>query len=237
MPAADRPKRNVKATQVKSLSLTTNNSTAKGSWATSKILTPSSAITAPSTDIHAFLITCMSGFDSYSEDEKRAIIDVLPEPYRKYNLNADNKLECPLSLDFVMTDPFLKRAISKFKNDVSEGYYDPTWQSKARVAMQERRDGVFDEYLKQHVEEMFGEGVGTDPDNGSATPSQDTSSQDQARPDQFQAAAQPVISSRSHVPGRNSFFERDDDDLSAPSSSDGEYIDDKLRKRRRAVLA
>jgi hypothetical protein len=242
MPAADRRKRNSKAIQANTLSLTMNNSAAKGSWATSKILTASSAITAPSTDIYAFLITCMSGFDSYSEAEKHAIIDVLPEPYRKYNLTAENKLECPLSLDFVMSDPFLKRAISKFKNDVSEGYYDPTWQSKARVAMQERRDGVFDEYLKRHVEKMFGDGVSSDPDNGSAALSQDISSLDQAGPDRAQTAVQPPVSYHSHVPGQNSFFERDDDDLAAgisssPSLSDGEYLDDKSRKRRRAVLA
>ena len=55
-----------------------------------------------------------------------------------------------------MRDPFLKRSVSKFKTDVEDGYYDPSWQSKARKAMQERREGQFDEYLKQHVEETFG---------------------------------------------------------------------------------
>ncbi len=58
-----------------------------------------------------------------------------------------------------MSDLFLKRGISKFKSDVEEGYYDLAWQTKARKAMQDRREGKFDDYLKQHVEEVFGDGT------------------------------------------------------------------------------
>jgi Asx homology domain len=148
-----------KIVAAKSKGATTTSSSTKGSWANNKILTPASAIIAPSSDIHAFLITCISGFDSYSEEEKRGIIDSLPPPYRHYNVDSAGKLECPITTDFVMTDPFLKRATSKFKSDVDEGSYDPTWQTKARKAMQERREGQFDDYLEQHVDEMFGDGT------------------------------------------------------------------------------
>lgn len=41
---------------------------------------------------------------------------------------------------------------------MSEGFYDPVWQNKARLAMQERHDGKFDDYLKHHIEDMFGDG-------------------------------------------------------------------------------
>ena len=162
MPAADRPKRSVKPVQAKSKAFSTTtskSSTTKGSWANTKILTPASAIITPSVDIHAFLVTCISGFDSYSEEEKRGIIDSLPPAYRQYNIDTHGKLECPITVGFVMGDSFLKRAISKFKTDVDDGYYDPAWQTKARKAVQERREGKFDDYLKQHVEEMFGDGT------------------------------------------------------------------------------
>lgn len=74
-------------------------------------------------------------------------------------------MKCPISLDFVMTDPFLKRAVSKFKDDVSEGSYEEKWQRDAKKAMQERADGKFDEHLRQQVEEMFGDGGADDCDN------------------------------------------------------------------------
>lgn len=95
----------------------------------------------------------------YTEEEKRGIIDALPPSYRQYNLDESGKLLCPIAIDFVLSDSFLKRGVSKFKNDVEEGYYDPAWQTRARKAMQERREGKSDEYLKQHVEEMFGDGT------------------------------------------------------------------------------
>jgi Asx homology domain len=160
MPAADRPKRIGKPLQSKTkLSLNT------GSWATSKILTSSSAIIDK--DVLAFLITCISGWtEAYSEEEKRAIIDTLPPAYRRYDLDAEGKLRCPIATDFVMEDRFLKRAVSRFNNDLRDGSYEPVWQCKARKAMQERQEGKFDEYLKQHVEDMFGDGNASRDDAG-----------------------------------------------------------------------
>lgn len=120
------------------------------------ILKPSSPIV--SKDIHGFLLNCISEWDiSYGEDDKRQIIDLLPPAYRIYDLDPAGKLTCPLSLEFVQRDPYLKAAVSKFKKDVEEGYYEKFWQNKARRAMQERRDGKFDDYLRENAEAMFGD--------------------------------------------------------------------------------
>ena len=225
MPAADRPKRSVKPTQNTSKAFSTTKrtkaSTTKGSWATSKILTPFSAIIAPSIDIQAFLITCISGFDSYTEDEKRGIIDSLPPSYRHYNVDEEGKLPCPITTDFVMSDPFLKRGISKFKNDVEEGYHDPAWQTKARKAMQERREGKFDEYLKQHVEEMFGDGTASQ--QGSSRESDNAKVAEKGGNDGNGFDQSGVMP---HANGD------EDGDSGTLSSSDGEWVENKAKSRK-----
>jgi len=99
----------------------------------------------------------MSGWSNYSEDEKRSIIDSLPPNYREYEIDDKGSLICPLTLDFVLGDRYLQSAITKFKREVTDGFYEKRWQNQAKQAMQERREGKFDDYLKEHVEEMFGE--------------------------------------------------------------------------------
>lgn len=93
----------------------------------------------------------------YSDAEKRSIIDTLPTAYRVYQRDEAGSLVCPIEVDFIKCDPYLKRAISKFQEDVSEGSYEEKWQNQARKAMQERAEGKFDDYLQQHVEEMYGD--------------------------------------------------------------------------------
>ncbi|EXJ65805.1 uncharacterized protein A1O5_11046 [Cladophialophora psammophila CBS 110553] len=111
--------------------------------------------------MHGFLIAAVSSWnadsDAYTEHEKRSIIDSLPPRYRKYELDAEGRLKCPLSVEFVLDDPYIKAAVHKFKRDVSEGCYERSWQNQARKAMQERRDGKFDPYLQEQTEETFGE--------------------------------------------------------------------------------
>ncbi|KAH0828458.1 hypothetical protein AYO21_00405 [Fonsecaea monophora] len=130
-----------------------------GPWSSQRILNSSSPITT--TDIHGFLVAAISNWtaepDSYTEVEKRSIIDTLPPRYRKYELDVEGRLKCPLSVEFMLDDPYIKAAVNKFKRDVSEGYYEKSWQNQARKAMQERRDGKFDSYLQQHTEETFGD--------------------------------------------------------------------------------
>ena len=152
MPPTTRPKRKLRFSQPKKTSFPVG-----GSWAKSKILTPQSAIITQ--DLQSFLVTAISGWaNNYTDEERRLIIDTLPPADRIYEYDEVGTLKCPISLDFVMTDPFLKRALSKFKDDVSEGSYEEKWQRDAKKAMQERADGKFDEHLKQQVEEMFGDG-------------------------------------------------------------------------------
>ena len=226
MPAANRPKRSVKAVQHTSkasiTTKTTKASTTKGSWAASKILTPSSAIIVAPVDIHAFLVTCISGFDGYTEDEKRGIIDSLPPSYRQYNLDESGKLLCPITTDFVLSDSFLKRGVSKFMNDVEEGYYDPAWQTKARKAMQERREGKFDQYSKQHVEELFGDGTASQ--QGSSKDSDDAGGAEKGGDDGNDFDQSGV--STAHAVG-------DEDGGSGTlSSSDGEWVENKRKSRK-----
>lgn len=127
-----------------------------GPWSSLRILNSSSPIITK--DLHAFLVTCISGWnDSYSEAEKQAIIDSLPLAYRKSELDGHDRLICPVTIDFVLDDPYIKAAITKFKTDVSEGFYEKGWQNQAKSAMQERRDGKFDAHLKENMEATFGD--------------------------------------------------------------------------------
>ncbi|KAJ9651332.1 hypothetical protein H2198_009366 [Neophaeococcomyces mojaviensis] len=137
-------------------------------------------------DIQAFLMSCMSieQWESYTEEEKKAIIQTLPpsrqprnSPFEGHNdtslhMNETPRLEKPstskpiehderppaippLSPTFISSDTYLKRAVARFKRDVSEGYYEKTWQDKAKKAHKERQEGKFDAYLEQHIEEIF----------------------------------------------------------------------------------
>lgn len=151
MPPHTRTKRRLRFSQPKK-----HSTPVGGSWAKSKILSPQSAIT--SQDIQSFLITAISGWNTnYSDDEKRRIIDALPPAYRVCEYDEAGALKCPIGIEFIMGDPYLKRGISKFKEEVGEGSYEDRWQQQAKKAMAERADGMFDEYLQQHTEEMFGD--------------------------------------------------------------------------------
>jgi hypothetical protein len=130
-----------------------------GPWSSSRVLNSSSPIVR--TDIHAFLVTAISGWnvasETYTEAEKRSLIDSLPLAYRKYELDDEGRLKCPLPTDFVLDDPYIKAATQRFKNDITDGYYEKTWQNQARRAMHDRRDGKFDAFLQEHVEATFGD--------------------------------------------------------------------------------
>lgn len=155
MPALDRPRRDPK----KPFRARTPEPPPKtaGSWAVSKIFTKASAVVTA--DLQTFLLTCITGWDAYSLEEQRSIIDTLPISRRSYETDSETgELKCPLDADFVATDPYLKRAVKRFQTDVENGYYTQTWQRQSRQAMKDRAEGKFDEYLKHHVEETFGEG-------------------------------------------------------------------------------
>jgi len=168
MPAADRPKRNRNPVNRDPFPLSRKApepTKSTGSWAPSRILTRTSAVAKA--DVQGFLLTCITGWDGYSRDEQRRIIDTLPKDRRLYvEVPATGKYACPLDAGFVVTDSHLKRAIARFKTDISEGNYTPSWQDKAQQAMKERAEGRFDDYVKQHAEDMFGDG-GNDSNGGS----------------------------------------------------------------------
>lgn len=147
-----------------------------GPWSTTRILNSSSPVV--NTDLHAFLITAISGWssdhESYTEAEKRSIIDSLPPAHQKYELDDEGLLRCPLSVDDMLDDPHIKAAIQKFKADVSDGYYEKGWQTRARKAMQDRREGKFETYLQEHVEETFGDCRLDEPDGSTEDTRDDT---------------------------------------------------------------
>ena len=95
--------------------------------------------------------------------------------HAKYNTNRDMLRDgqqqqsfehcntAPLSPTFFCGDPYLKRAIARFKRELSDGYYTKVWQDKAKRAHDERMDGNFDEYLAEHAEGLFpDEGEGSE---------------------------------------------------------------------------
>lgn len=137
-------------------------------YTSSSILKSTSVLTKPTTDLHAFLLSCLTSWSEYTEPQKQQIISSLPPAYQVRNIDADGNLECPLSMDFIREDPYLREGIEKFKRDVSEGYFDPTWRRNAMIAMREREEGKFDEYLHEKVEAEFGEVVLEEDDDASS---------------------------------------------------------------------
>lgn len=113
-------------------------------------------------DIHGFITAALGPnyWSQYSEEEKRMLIDLFPVAYRNYNVDLEGRLECPVSVEFLRSDSFVKAGLARFKRDVKDGYWGAKWQNQARKAMQERNQGRFDDYLKGHVEEYFGEELG-----------------------------------------------------------------------------
>lgn len=79
-----------------------------------------------------------------------------PSP-TKQNNSTNIPSDPPLDSSDLVTDPFVKRAIARFKRDLGDGYYEKTWQDKAKRAHKERMDGRFDEYVLQLAEDKFGE--------------------------------------------------------------------------------
>lgn len=110
-------------------------------------------------DIHRFITTALRPdlWDGYSEVEKRSLISLFPAAYRKYEVDANAKLQCPVSVEFLQSDTYVKAGVARFKRDVKDGYWEAKWQDQARKAMQERKEGKFGEYLRGHAEECFGE--------------------------------------------------------------------------------
>jgi hypothetical protein len=110
-------------------------------------------------DLHGFITTALSPalWDGYSEAEKRSLINLFPAAHRKYNVDANGNLQCPVSVEFLQSDTYVKAGLARFKRDVKDGYWEAKWQDRARKAMEERREGKFDEYLRDHAEECFGE--------------------------------------------------------------------------------
>lgn len=110
-------------------------------------------------DIQAFLTKCMSPeqWNKYNDGEKQAILNSLPTAHQpRLSTSTERQLDDPpLSQHFCEGDKFLKQAVARFKRDLSDGYYEKAWLNKANQAHQERLDGKFDEYIKQHTAEMF----------------------------------------------------------------------------------
>lgn len=82
---------------------------------------------------------------------RQALIDTL----RQQDVQSHDTSRTPLTASNVREDSYVKRAVAKFKRDLGDGYYEKTWQDKARRAHQERMEGRFDDYVRQHAEGMF----------------------------------------------------------------------------------
>jgi hypothetical protein len=110
-------------------------------------------------DIHGFITTTLSPvyWSQYTQEEKRRLIDLFPAGYRTYNVEAEGNLECPVSIDFLQSDTNVRASVAQFNRHLGNGCWEAKWQAQARKAMQERNEGRFDEYLREKVEEDFGE--------------------------------------------------------------------------------
>jgi hypothetical protein len=126
-------------------------------YTSSAILKSTSIITRPTTNLQAFLLTCLNSWSEYTEPQKHQIINSLPTAYQIRNTDSEGNLICPLSMDFIREDLYVREGIEKFKRDVSEGYFDPAWRQNAAIAMRERAEGKFDDYIREKVENEFGD--------------------------------------------------------------------------------
>ena len=161
--ASSRPKRAVKPVQ-----RNTPATAPVGTWVASRILTSKSSVTAKSVDSFlGLLIMATTGWDDkYDDEERRAIISAFPPKFQIYNVDpVSGKLQCPIDTGLVLDNPTLKQAVAKVRDEIKDGYHEVTWLNQAQKATQQRQSGVFDEYLKQHAEELFGDS----PTQGSTT--------------------------------------------------------------------
>lgn len=101
-------------------------------------------------DFQAFLARCMGQWPGYSESEKAAIIASLPLSRQIQSIE-----EAPLSTEFCRNDKYLKNGIARFKRDLQDGYYEKSWQDRASKAHEARMEGKFDDFIREHNEEMF----------------------------------------------------------------------------------
>lgn len=155
MAARTRPKRSIKPVQRHPIP-----SAPVGTWGFARILTPKSTAACKPVDsyLSLFLITTTGWDDKYDDTERRAIIDCLPTKYRQYEVDPDTgRLLCPIDASFVLDNSTLKQAITKVRDEITEGYQETTWLNQAQKGTSQRRDGAFDGYLKQHGEELFGD--------------------------------------------------------------------------------
>lgn len=131
-------------------------------------------------------------WEQYTEEEKQGIMASLPptrqEQLSKLTIDPGSKDEVPalppLSEEFCLKDTYLKRAVARFKRDLSDGYYEKSWSDKAKRAHEERLQGKFDDYLRQHAEELFQEDE-----------EDDVSPEDEVQED-FEAAEYQVIAAK-----------------------------------------
>ncbi|RMZ91721.1 hypothetical protein DV736_g1049, partial [Chaetothyriales sp. CBS 134916] len=109
----------------------------------------------------ALYLVFSTGWDtSYSDEEQRALIASLPAKHRVYERDPDTgRLRCPIDTAALFERPHLKQSISKLRTELEEGYHEVTWLNQARKATELRLQGVFDNYLMQHAEEVFGPGA------------------------------------------------------------------------------
>jgi hypothetical protein len=50
-----------------------------------------------------------------------------------------------------------KSDVTRYQDDLLNGYFDPRWQEKARAAVQERARGDFDEWKEEETELWWGQ--------------------------------------------------------------------------------
>lgn len=110
---------------------------------------------------------CVTSLNNASEQSSHPKSSPLGEvPLPQNSTSSDGvSYHFPISSD-VGTDTYIKRAVARFQRDLGDGYYEKSWQDKARRAHQERMDGKFDEYVKQHAEEVFEDAPSADENNG-----------------------------------------------------------------------
>jgi hypothetical protein len=135
-------------------------------YTSSAILKSTSILTKPTTDLHAFLVTCLTSWSEYTEAQKQQVIASLPPTYQTSKTDVDGNLECPLSIDFTREDTYLREGIEKFKRDVGEGYFDPTWRKTAAIAMRDREEAEFGEVVPEQEQEEQQEASESDKDWG-----------------------------------------------------------------------
>jgi hypothetical protein len=100
-------------------------------------------------DLVTYFVNPLS-WDLLTEEQQRKLKEKLP-PYMQYG--PDGRL----SFEFLKYDMNWKSDLRRFQEDLESGHYEQEWLTEAKLAMEERAAGEFDDWKLSRFEEYWGQ--------------------------------------------------------------------------------